>query len=425
VRAAEGRVHEIARPRAALGHRQLVAVLGGALDLVEVAEVDHRVDALREQVETERDEVDVAGALAVAEQASLDPVGARHVAELGRGDRGTAVVVRVQAEDHAVSPGEIARHPLDRVGVDVGGHHLHGGRQVQDDGTLGSSAEGVDHLVADVDRELELGARVALGRVLVVHVDLGHGLLRGLAQAGALERDIDDALLVGAEHDVALQHARGVVEVHDGLLRAGDRLVGAVDERLAGLRQHLDRDVIRDQVLLDEAAHEVEVGLARRREAHLDLLVAHAHEEVEHDALALGAHGVDERLVSVTQVDGAPAGRARDALGGPGAVGQVDGELLVVRTVLVNRHARRLLCVLHGLCISRSKWSADDKHRDEGGLRLGLVAAAKEKQTEQHLPRVALRPAGLHCRKFRRSEARMPRAGGYRAGPPRAPRPDS
>ena len=80
-------------------HLQLVAVLGGAPDLVEVAEVDLRVDALREQVDAERDEVDVAGALAVAEQAALDAVGAGLVAELGRRDRGAAVVVRVQRQD--------------------------------------------------------------------------------------------------------------------------------------------------------------------------------------------------------------------------------------------------------------------------------------------------------------------------------------
>ena len=45
----------------------------------------------------ERDQADVAGALAVAEQAALDAVGAGHVAQLGGGDGGAAVVVRVQA----------------------------------------------------------------------------------------------------------------------------------------------------------------------------------------------------------------------------------------------------------------------------------------------------------------------------------------
>ena len=66
---------------------------------VEVAEVDLRIDALREQVDAERDEVDVAGALTVAEQAALDAVGAGLISELSRGDRGTAVVVRMQAQD--------------------------------------------------------------------------------------------------------------------------------------------------------------------------------------------------------------------------------------------------------------------------------------------------------------------------------------
>ena len=49
-----------------------------------------------EEVHAEGDEADVAGALAVAEEAALDAVGPGEVAELGRGHAGAAVVVRVQ-----------------------------------------------------------------------------------------------------------------------------------------------------------------------------------------------------------------------------------------------------------------------------------------------------------------------------------------
>ena len=56
------------------------------------------IDALRVQVEAERDEADVAGALAVAEQAALDALRARHQRELGRGDAAAAVVVRMHRE---------------------------------------------------------------------------------------------------------------------------------------------------------------------------------------------------------------------------------------------------------------------------------------------------------------------------------------
>ena len=68
-----------------------------AARLVDPGQVEPGVDALREQVERDRDEVDVAGALAVPEQRALDALRARHQAELGGRDGGAAVVVRMDA----------------------------------------------------------------------------------------------------------------------------------------------------------------------------------------------------------------------------------------------------------------------------------------------------------------------------------------
>ena len=108
--------------------------------------------------------------------------------------------------------------------------------------------------------------------------------------------------------------------------------------------------VVRDQVLLDDLPDEVEVGLARRRETDLDLLVAQAYEQVEHAPLAGRRHRVDQRLVAVAEVDRAPQRRLLDPLRRPGAVGQVDrGE----RLVAPQRHAgrrldRRLVVEGHG-----------------------------------------------------------------------------
>ena len=53
VGAGEGGVDQVAAVRVALVHRQLVAVLDGAADLVDVGEVDLRVDALGEQVQAQ------------------------------------------------------------------------------------------------------------------------------------------------------------------------------------------------------------------------------------------------------------------------------------------------------------------------------------------------------------------------------------
>ena len=320
VRAGERGVHEVPDVGVARVHRQAVAVLGRAAQGVDVADVDLGIDALAEQVEGQGDEVHVAGALPVAEQAALDAVRAGHDAELGGRDRGAAVVVGVQAQHHAVAVRDVGQEPLDGVGVDVRRVHLDRRREVEHDRPLRRGLDGVHHRAADLDRVLDLGAGVGLRRVLVAHGGARDPVLELAAELGGLDGDGGDAVLVEPEHDASLEHRRRVVEVHDGPRRALDALVGALDQIGAALHEHLDGDVVGDQVLFDELAHEVEVGLRRRREADLDLLVAHLHERLEHLALAHRVHRVDERLVAVSEVDRAPARRLLELDVGPAAV---------------------------------------------------------------------------------------------------------
>jgi hypothetical protein len=159
--------------------------------------------------------------------------------------------------------------------------------------------------------------------------------------------------------------------VHDRLLRPADRVVGALDQVVAALGEHLDRHVVGDVAALDEFAAEVEVGLAGAREADLDLLVAHLDQQLEHPQLAVGVHRVDERLVAVAQVDRAPARRlghdACRARCGPAA----RPDLLLEGEVLRERHRSRMLGVDHrwGFAfVSSTSGSADghDNLRDEG-----------------------------------------------------------
>ena len=396
VRAREGRVDQIAAVGVTLVHRQLVAVLDRTPHVVQVGEVDLRVDALAVEVHAQRDQADVAGPLAVAEQAPLDPVGAGQVAQLGGRDALAPVVVRVQRQDDVLAVLQVPAHPLDAVGVDVGRGHLDRRRQVEDHLAVRARLEDLGHLVADPGRELQLGTGVGLRRVLVVDLRVRDRLLELAAQPRALQRDVDDAVLAQAEDDLALQDRRRVVEVHDGLLGAAQRLVGPLDQVVAGLGQHLDGDVIGDQVVPDELADEVEVGLAGRGEPDLDLLVAHGHEQVEHPALALRAHRVDQRLVAVAQVDGAPARGLRHRLVRPGAVGQVDDDLLVEGDVLADRHPGRLLGVVHGRDLSRV-----------GGRPAGSIPAARDRpRRPRRGGREAARLPSSFARARRQSSAR-------------------
>ena len=139
-------------------------VLGDAAHLLNVAEVQRRVDALGEQVHGQRHDVDVAGALAVAEQRALHPVGARQHRQLGCRHCRPPVVVRVQAEHDGLAVLDGPAEPLDHVGVDVGAVHLHRGRKVEDHRCLGRRFDHVHHGLADLDGELGLGPGEALGR---------------------------------------------------------------------------------------------------------------------------------------------------------------------------------------------------------------------------------------------------------------------
>jgi len=136
---------------------QAVAVLDDASDRVDLRQVDPRVDALRVEVQRQRDQIDVAGALAVAEQRALDAIGSCRHRQLGGGDRGAAIVVRVDAQHERVAPRGVAVEPLDPVGVDIRHRHLDRRGEVQDHFSLGRGLPDVHDRGADVDREVELG----------------------------------------------------------------------------------------------------------------------------------------------------------------------------------------------------------------------------------------------------------------------------
>src|SRR6201999_2988653 len=116
-----------------------------------------RVDALAEQVQAQGDQADVAGALAVAEQAALDPVGPGQHGQLGVGDGGAAVVVGVHGQADVVAVRQVAAHPLDLVGVHVRGGPLDRAGQVEDDLPARARLPDVHHAGADVSGEVQLG----------------------------------------------------------------------------------------------------------------------------------------------------------------------------------------------------------------------------------------------------------------------------
>ena len=229
---------------------------------------------MRVHVERQRDQVDIAGALAIAEQASLDPISACEQAELCRSDAAAAVVMGVEADDDAVTRRNVSAHPFDLVGIDVGHRCLDSGGEVEDQRLLRRGLQDGHHRLANLKAEFELGGGEGFGAIFEMPVGLG--IFRGLfgKDRRALDRDRLYPCLVELEHDVAPCRTDRVIQMHDGAFCSRHAFEGALDQVAARLGQSLNDDIFGYASVVDEAAHEVEIGLACTRKANLDFFDA-------------------------------------------------------------------------------------------------------------------------------------------------------
>ena len=311
--AGEGREHERARIRLAGRHFHLrIFGIAGA-DLGHAREVELRVYPLREHVHAQSDHVYIARALAVAEQGALHPVRPRQKTHLRRGDAAAAVVMRVQAEHHVFAVFEVFGDVLALLGENVRHGVFDGGGDVDDRLAVCRGLPHVEHGVAHFQGVFGLGTRKTFGAVFkaVAFARLVGQLLQKFCP---FHRDLQDGGLVLFEHLLALGDGGGVIHVHDDVFRPADGLEGAADDVLARLRQHLHGDVVGDEPLVDEGAHEHVLRFAGGGEADLDLFEADLDQELEEFHLLLQRHRLDERLVAVAKVYRAPHGGVVDGV---------------------------------------------------------------------------------------------------------------
>ena len=140
------------------------------------------------------------------------------------------------------------------------------------------------------------------------------------AQRCSLHCNVDDALLVETKNDTALQWVSGVIEVHNGALCTLQTFVCALQQIFTALHQHLNGDIIGNEILLNQQANKIKIWLRSRRETNFNFLEAHFHECVEHAQFALGVHWVDKGLIAIAKIDRTPQRCLRGHVVRPGAV---------------------------------------------------------------------------------------------------------
>ena len=204
-------------------------------------------------------------------------------------------------------------HPLDLIRIDVGCVHFNRRRKVEDHGLFLRGLPDVLDSRADLQGEIELRSGETLGGILQHKVAV-IVLCAFLDPAGSVLGDLDNSLAVHVEDDVPLQGRGGIVNVEDDILAALDGLKSPVNLLLPALGEDLDINVIRNHVVVDQFAKEIIFNLAGSGETDLDLLEAELQKKAVHLHFFADDHGIDQSLITVSEVDAAPDGCLLDLL---------------------------------------------------------------------------------------------------------------
>ena len=195
---------------------------------------------------------------------------------------------------------------------------LHRRRQIQNELLLRRRLPDSDHRLTTFQGKVQLGIGEGLGRILQHNFRLGNRRHQFLHDLSTGHRDRLDILPRSVTKSyAALQRTRRIINMNNHSLGPLDRLKGALDQMPPRLHQHLHRDIFRNAILINEATHKGELGIARRGKADLDFLKADIHQHIEHFQLLLDRHRNRESLVPITEVNRSPNGSGFNDTVGP------------------------------------------------------------------------------------------------------------
>ena len=237
-----------------------------------------------------------------------------------------------------VARANVAAHPFDLIGIDVGHCSLNRCGQIEDQWFCGRWLQHVHHRFAHLKAEFEFSRREGFRAIFKMPIGLrifGRLLFQDI---GALDSNRLHARFVEVEDDVAPCWANRIIDMHNCTRRAGHALERFFNQIAPGLCQALNCHVIRNAPAVDQPTNKIKVGGARAWEANLNLFHADFQQQIKKAFLLLRPHWVNKRLVSVTQVGGKPTRRTIYGSRRPDTVGQIHLGKRSVFTRWVGKH---------------------------------------------------------------------------------------
>ena len=150
-------------------------------------------------------DVQISRAFAIAEQSSFHSIRAGEQAEFRRGHAGATIVVSVQTDDKRIAVFEIAAHPFNLVGINIGHRDLDRVRQIQNHFPLGRRLPRVHHGLGNLLGIFHFRHAEALRRILEHYFRSLEPVQTVLDHPRPVDGDGFDLVLRLAEYDAALR----------------------------------------------------------------------------------------------------------------------------------------------------------------------------------------------------------------------------
>ena len=127
-----------------------------------IRKVQPRVNAKCKEVHRNRDDIDVARTLTIAEKRTLDAIRTGENSHLRIGDTTATVIVRMKGENDSVTILQMLIHVRDLHPIDMRHAHLHGDRQVDNRLVIGGRLPDIEHGIANFERIFRFCTREGL-----------------------------------------------------------------------------------------------------------------------------------------------------------------------------------------------------------------------------------------------------------------------
>ena len=328
MRAGKGCEHKLACIWLTRRNLHFCAALVNLFDFFNIVEIKLGVYALGPHIESQGHDINVACTLAVAEQSAFYTVCACHKSKLCSSYALSSVIVWVEGNNCCITIRQMSAKIFYLVCITVRSRALYCGWQIEYNRIFLSNMEFFHNTTANLYRIVHLSAGKGFGRIFEPNIHVRILFLfflgQGINQLCAFDCNVNNAVHICFEHNLALKCRGRVIKMNDNILSAVNSLKCLFDKMRTSLNKNLNGNIIRNIISVNKSSQNLILCLTGRRKAYLNFFKANIDQSLKVFEFFFQIHRINQCLITVSKVNGAPYRRFCDGVIGPCTVRNVN-----------------------------------------------------------------------------------------------------